>query len=408
MTWANWLSDKMTETQKYFIELLSSHLNNSPPPPNSSADWMGVFKLGELHNITAILCVQIKKLPFEQQPEKKIMSLFNQALGMTLQRYNTKTQAIEYLNEILDENKIRRLFLKGAAIRQLFPVGELRTSGDTDLVVDAKSLDKAADLLVDRGFKLSQRTDVQNVVFYNDEEFEIKNYIDCLNSSLEEYFSDSFDMNKCEAIGDFIYYLKPVYHLIYIISHFLRHLTEGGVGIRQLMDIDVLLRNSDIDIDELINICAKLSIEKSAKALIALSKAYFNTPVECDYTIDEELKDSLGKVILNGGVFGFAISNPGTVRQIEIASKSENSSFALKIKSLLRLIFPEKAYLYRYYPYCAKHRILLPLAFFNRLSDAVFKRGKTNIRSVKTILTDDKTALKISDIMNELEIKKDI
>ena len=407
MIWANWLSDKMTETQKYFIELLSSHLNNSPPEPNSSADWMGVFKLGELHNVTAMLSAQIKKLPPEHRPEKEAMSLFNQALGMTLQRYNTKAQAIELLNEILDESKIRRLFLKGAAIRQLYPFGELRTSGDTDLVVDKRNLDFSADKLIERGFSLSQRTDVQNVVFYNGEEFEIKNYTDCLNNSIEAYFSDTFDKNKCDKVGEYIYYLKPVYHLIYIISHFLRHLTEGGVGIRQLMDIDVLLRNSDIDIDELIDICAKLSIEKSAKALIALSKAYFNTPVECDYTIDEALKDSLGEVILNGGVFGLAISNPGTVRQIEIASKSKSNGFALKLKSLLRLIFPKKAYLYRYYPYCARHRLLLPLAFFNRLYDAVFKRGRTNIKSVKTILTDDTTALKISDIMNELEIKKD-
>ena len=398
----------MNETQKYFIHLLSSHLNNSPPLLNEKADWMGVFKLGELHNVTAILTTQIKRLPQEDRPEKSVINYFNQALGMTLQRYNSKALAIDKLNDVLDKAEIRRLFLKGAAIREYYPIGELRTSGDTDLYVDSENLDKSADILVENGFKLLQRTDVQNVLDFNDEEFEIKNIFDCLNSDIEEYFkSDAFDLSKCEKTGENTYILKPLYHLIYVISHFLRHLTEGGAGIRQLMDIDVLIRNADIDIDELIEIAEQLKIDKSTKALLALSKQYFNTPVDVYYIIDESLKSNLEDVILNGGVFGFAISDTGTKRLIATVSQSETSNLITRLKALLLMIFPKIIYLYRAYPYCAKHHILLPVAFFHRLFEAVFKRGKTNINSVKTIMTDDETALKIGDIIKELEIKKD-
>ena len=399
----------MNDNQSYFIHLLSSHLNNSPPLPNEKADWMGVFKLGELHNVTAMLTLAIKKLPPESSPPKEIMSYFNQALGMTLQRYDNKQMAISKLVEILNENKIRHLFLKGAAIRKYFPVGEVRTSGDTDLVVDASMLNEAADILVENGFTLIQRTDVQNVLEYNEEEFEIENYIDCVNSSCEKYFSDSFDSEKCEKSGEYSYVLKPTYHLIYVISHFLRHLSVGGVGIRQLMDVDVLLRSGEVDSELLLSVTEELGIGKSTKALLALSKQYFNTPVEVDFTINDNLLEQLEKVIFEGGVFGFAISNPGTTRLIKSYNSANKRGFGASLKAFMLMLFPSKQYLYNNYKYSERHHVLLPIAFFNRIFDAVFKRTKQNIKSVKTIFKDDNnTALMISDIMKDLDINKDL
>ena len=73
------------------------------------------------------------------------------------------------------------------------------------------------------------------------------------------------------------------------------------------------------------------------------------------------------------------------------------------------MLFPSKQYLYNNYKYSERHHVLLPIAFFNRIFDAVFKRTKQNIKSVKTIFKDDNnTALMISDIMKELEINKDL
>ena len=398
----------MNENQKYFIHLLSSHLNNSPPLPNTSADWMGVFKLGELHNVTAMLTLAIKQLPANNRPPKQIMSYYNQALGMTLQNFDTKKKAIAKLVELLDENKIRHLFLKGAAIRQYYPVGDVRTSGDTDLVVDAENLNRAADILAENGFSLKQRTNVQNVLVYNGEEFEIENYIDCVNSRCEEYFSITFDDEKCYKFGDYSYFLKPTEHLIYVISHLLRHLTEGGVGIRQLMDVDVLIRCGEIDLKHLLDTTENLGIGKSTKALLAISKQYFDTPVDLDYVINDNLLGQLEKVIFEGGVFGFAISNPGTARLVESYSLSKKKGFTASIKAFIKMLFPGKDYFYNYYKYSEKHHILLPFAFIHRLFDAVFKRGKQNRESVKTVFGDKGTALMISDIINELEIEKDL
>ena len=365
---------------------------------------MGVFKLGELHNLSAMLCLSIKKLSPENRPPAKIMSYFNQALGMTIQSYENKVSGIDLLTKLFNENKINHLFVKGAAIRSYYPVAEVRTSGDTDVIVESKNLNKAADILVENGFTLSQRTDIQNVLFYKGEEFEIKNYIDGVNKKCEEFFANPFN-GMTENIGENAYSLLPTYHLAYVISHLLRHLTTGGVGIRQLIDVDVLLRSGKTDINKLFDIARELGVEKSFKVVISLSKEYFDTPVDIDFKVNAELKNSLEKVILTGGVFGFAISDNGTSRLIRSLNTSKKQGVLVSLRAFLSMIFVDKEYLYRVYNYSDRHHFLLPLAFFNRLFDAVFKRGKSNAKAISNIFNNKETAIMINDIINELEIE---
>ncbi|MBQ9532190.1 MAG: nucleotidyltransferase family protein [Eubacterium sp.] len=365
---------------------------------------MGVFKLGELHNVTAMITLSIKKLPIESRPPAKIMNLFNQALGMTIQSYENKIEGIDKLTVVLNENKIKHLFVKGAAIRQYYPSGEVRTSGDTDVIVENDNLKKAAEILVENGFTLSQTSDIQNVLFFNNEEYEVKNYLDGVNSDCENYFSNPFD-KKAIKVKEYSYNLEPTYHLVYIISHLLRHLTTGGVGIRQLMDVDVMLRSHEIDINKFFEVVKELNIEKSSMVLISLSKEYFNTPTDIGFNIDEQLKSSLEKVILTGGVFGFAISDHATGRLVKSINSTENKGFKSPLIAFISMIFPSKLYLYRTYKYADKCHLLLPIAFFNRLFDAVFKRGKSNKKAIKNLFTNNKTAIMISDIINELDLK---
>ena len=395
----------MNDTERYFIHLLSSHLNNSPPLPFEAEDWMGVFRLGELHNVTAILTIEIKKLPAENRPPAKIMNLFNQALGMTIQSFEAKAAGIEILEKTLSEKEIKHLYVKGAAIRKYYPSGEVRTSGDTDVIVSKEDLDSAADYLIEKGFKLSQRNDLQNVLFYLDEEYEIETDLDGVNAESEDLFKPLFDTEKTVKTADFSYELEPTYHLFYVISHLLRHLSIGGVGVRQLMDVDVLIRSGECDVERLLNIANGVGLKKSFTAVIALAKSYFNTPCEIDYTLNDELKSKLEEIILSGGVFGFAISDNSTPRMVKSINESQNSGFTAKLKAFFRMVFVSNEYLYRTYKYAGKLHILLPIAFLNRLFDAVFKRGKSNLKSVKGMFKNNETALKISDIMTELNIE---
>ena len=393
----------MTKEQAYFLELVKSHLNNLIPEAPTDIDYSELFKVCEIQNMTAIAAIQLKKLPAEVRPSKSDFSPFNQVIGLTLQNYEYKAEGITLLTEAFCRNKIKHLFLKGVAIRELYPVPEVRTSGDADVIVEPNELQRATGILLENGFTLKQQSDIQSVMFYHGEEYEIKNNIDYLSEKVREYFADAFDY-KAETKDGFTYSLKSEYHLVYIVSHMLRHFKSGGAGIRQLCDIDIILRKCDINLPQFFNIAKELGFEKSAKVLISLAEKYFNTPVDFEYEIDETLLSTLDEVLLNGGTFGYGIGNIGTARLMNTMSTSKSSRKSASVKALFSLFKVNKESLYHTYKYAREHHILLPVAYVSRLYSAVFKRGGQNIRHIKSMFTDREIASKMSDMLKELEI----
>ncbi|MBQ8981104.1 MAG: nucleotidyltransferase family protein [Eubacterium sp.] len=392
----------MTKEQKYFLELVRSHLNNEiPPAPPENIDFEGLFKVSEIQNMTAIVAIELTKLPAECRLSKENFSPFNQARGVTLQNYEYKMQGINLLTEALCKNGIKHLFLKGAAVREFYPVPEVRTSGDTDVVVAFSELEKASKLLVKQGFEPKHMKLDEHVFKFCGEDYEMQSYIKSFGDAGNKFFADTFDENKCDTENELTYTLKPLYHLVYIVTHILNHLKSGGAGVRQLADVDVIIRNCGIDIDEFFKICKEIGIEKSSKVIVALCKLFFDTPVDFDYEIESELLELMQSVILDGGTFGYGIGNVGTVRLMRTAGDDSKTSSA---KAVIGLFKFDKDYLYKTYEYARKRPILLPVAYVSRLYDAVFKRGKQNMKHIKSMFTDREVASKMNEMLRELEI----
>lgn len=117
-------------------------------------------------------------------------------------------------------------------------------------------------------------------MLYNGEEFELHTELESVNVQSKIYFSDFFG-NISEGEG-FTYKLKPLYHLLYVITHIAKHLKTGGAGIRMIMDIDAFFRNyPDTDIEKLLCECENLGLKQTALVLIALSKSGFQLPSRC-------------------------------------------------------------------------------------------------------------------------------
>ena len=387
----------MTKEQQYFLHLVKSHLNNTKPEPPENIDFEGLFKVCELQDMTAIAAIELKKLPAEHRLSKEDFSPFNQVLGLTLQNYEYKQEGIRLLTDTLTENGIKHLFIKGAAIRELYPVPEVRTSGDTDVIVDSADLERTATLLAGCGFKDVHSTDVEHDLKYRGEDYEIKCEIRAINADIKAYFADILHSDMCENSGGSAYKMQPLCHLVYITSHLLRHFKSGGAGVRQLADMDVIMRNCKIDFTEYLAICKSLGIEKSSKVLLSLCKEFFATPIDFEYEIEPELLEILHKVMLEGGTFGYGIGDVGTTHLMH----SEGST----AKAVLGLFAVNKERLYHDYKYAREHRILLPVAYVSRLYSAVFKRGRQNAQHIRSMFTDREVATELSAMLEELEIK---
>lgn len=391
----------MTAEEKYFISLISSFLNKTTPEIPKNVDWNKIYRLSEIHNVTAIIASGISKLPEEFRPNKKLYSSFRQQLGYTLINYDDKIKAYNYIKELLTENEIEYLFIKGIVLNKLYPVKEFRTCGDIDVIIKDKYFDRLKSILKKKGIKITEESAICLNFEYNKIQIEAHSNL----YSDHKYFDNIFEL--AEKNG-FEYTLSYENHLLYVLCHIVKHFKMCGAGIRMFMDIDVLIRKIDscIDYNQFFTVCKELNIYYFAKFSFFLCNNWFLTPktVNSGINIDKNILDLLENEILSGGSFGFQRRGLADYYLSKGSSGSEKNNFAAKLKAVVSLFFPKKEYLYSVYPYAKKHHFLLPAAWFERLFKAVFVRRKHSLNTMSSIIHSDEKALQYKKLLNELDI----
>lgn len=296
------------DTREYFIYLLYCHLNGVDPRGERRSDWQQIYSLAEKNHVTAIIAYEIDRLPDDLRPKGELAGLFREILDRKKEYFDSRLCSLAIFMSTMTSSMIPHLIIKGTALRNNYPVPALRTGRDIDVIVHPLDYSKAIEALKDRGLTgLSVKRNEARMQIADDV-FEIRTELENINIQSKIYFSTPFD-DISEAMG-YTYKLKDVYHLLYLVTHIARHLKEGGAGVRMIMDIDVLIRSHpSIDIHEFLSLCDNIKIGKTAQALIALSRKWFNTPIAFHYTFedgDAQLLNSLTSAILSGEPFGSA------------------------------------------------------------------------------------------------------
>lgn len=356
----------MTHEKEYFIHLLFSFVNGTTPNPEY-VDFEKVLEIARIHDLQGIIAQQIKQLPAEYQAESHLSCTVTQYVGRAVQRSAQKDNAKNTVEAFLCSNNIDHLYVKGTVIKQYYPVPELRTSGDIDIIVRCGEFDNIVEIFKDSEFTLKNFVSDTLTIECMNTVFEIHKYSD-VNSS---YFDDIFAL--CSSDGC-LYSLDEYNHLAYVICHLCKHLAYRGAGIRMLLDIDLMIRGiRDFELTKLLDICEKAGVRCSAEAVIKLCSIWFNTP--CDLKIDiTPIIPAFESVMLDGGVFGYEMNS------IPVSNLSKN-----RFVILFKLAFPDRKLLKNAYPYYNKNRFLLPLARLNRLYDAVTKKRAAVLSTAKQL-----------------------
>lgn len=280
------MSEVISE-KEYFIYLLSCHLNGTAPKGEKNINWNLIYEFAKQHSVVSMIAQVIKELPKQFWPDAELLSEFNKELAFTVQKYEFKMKTLFTFISALTNAKISHLLIKGAILRNIYPTPELRVSSDTDVVVKPSEFFDAIDALKDKGFIVDLVENSVATIKCGSEIFELNTELENINIQSKIYFSTPFDdISECSG---YTYKLKPIYHLLYVITHIAHHLSIGGVGIKMIMDIDAIIRNyPEINIREFLELCDNIKIRKTAEALIALSKKWFKTPVAIGFTFEDK------------------------------------------------------------------------------------------------------------------------
>lgn len=314
---------------EYFIYLLACHLNAEYPKGEKRLDWQQIYNLAEKNNLTAIIAYEIKKLPADCRPVGTIGAWFNESYENTIHSFRPNLQSLSNFINALTEKKIAHILFKGVVLRNYYPFPELRVGSDLDAIIRPADYINAVKVLKKKGFVEKSVESNSATLQFEKDIFELHTELESINIQSKIYFATPFD-DISDSVG-YTYKLKPVYHLLYLVSHIAHHLQKGYASIKMIMDVDVLIRKyPEININEFLILCDNIKIGKTAETLLAFSKKVFNTPVVLNFTFEDEDAQPLFNDFVSAFTTGRVFGAPEETE--ESTQKKNTSGF---IKSIL-------------------------------------------------------------------------
>lgn len=262
---------------------LQSILSNLP----SNFSWERFLDYAIHHRIFPMLYPKLMDINKEIFPN----SIFNQLEGL----YKHNTLKMLYLSSVMkdvcklfNQNKINTLVLKGPILgTDLYGDISLRTSGDLDLLVPIKELDKVNKLLEEQGYEKDDY--IQTIlgdwkwrhhhVTYIHPKTGVKLEIHWrLNPGpgTEPSFKDLWNRKRKENVSEHpVYILGSEDLFLFLVSHGARH---GWSRLRWLLDI-YQLSNQQLNWELLTNLLNKYNYTQLGGQAILLNKVLLDMPI---------------------------------------------------------------------------------------------------------------------------------
>ena len=317
----------------------------------------------------------------------KIRAAYDKQRLIALARYHRLTAELKAISEALEEGGIDFIPLKGSVIREHYPDPRVRTSCDIDILVRKEDLDTASSVLTERLGLTREKKNAHDVSFYTKGGVHLE-----LHFELIESFNNRYVAKTLENVFELSYVKEGFKHhrmltdaayYFYHIAHMAKHLINGGLGIRALMDIAVMISTGFIDISSADEMLASGELSKFSDACIALTQAWFFGKEHNDVTKRLESK-AMGLTIY------------GTR---ETFATMQGAKQGGKIKYLLSRIFYSYEKLCNVYPALEGHRWKTPFYQVKRWSNLIFKKGRmrNSINEIKKLKSIDSKSLDESE-----------
>lgn len=328
---------------------------------------------------------------------------FNQLKIASLYEFIKKDEAqqrlIKKLNTLLNENKIKHIFLKGTRLKPLYEETYQRGMGDIDILVEADQLKVVENLFKKENIKLDSRSPAHDYYLTIDKEaIEIhpRLYND-FNPKYKPLFNrvwtDSILINQYE------YQLEPTFELLYLMNHLAKHLTSSGIGLRSLLDISIYLDHyeSKIKKDLLYQYLKETDMTAYFQTLLYLNQTFFDKDTSLKdqtFSLTDEQVTRIKSYIMTSGIHGKGSNfNDMTPRLVKEKSK---------FKVLFKAAFPSYKDLKVMYPLLGKCFLLYPVFIILRLFKLVFLKRKSSFDKIKKLETGAIEVNSVKQVFNDL------
>ncbi|MBQ7131124.1 MAG: nucleotidyltransferase family protein [Oscillospiraceae bacterium] len=306
-------------------------------------------------------------------------------------------QRIEFerLCECFENERIQHIPLKGFAIKDCYPSGDMRRMSDLDIYVCDEH--KAHDAMLKLGYECKSFGECHHNTYYLRPVMNVEIHTRLSNDEkYMGYFSGICRdvISRSDKHGAFFDVCDT---MCYIIYHTYKHFSGGGCGIRAVLDLYLFYEKHKAELDsERFRLCLEeLGLQKFYASLLSLGRVWFENSEET--ALDRKIAD----YIYSSGAYGKASrNNQNTV--VKQMGESANASSA-KRKTVFAVMFPDVKKMKLNFPYVEKCVLLLPVAYVHRAFRAVFVKKRLHKLADVAAVSDEK-AVEAYELFNELGI----
>lgn len=252
-----------------------------------------------------------------------VMRLMQQTMAHK-QNQGRFEDAVGRFARLMKENGIAYVVFKGLAVARYYPEPFVRTMGDVDFYVPKEDFLRAVEV-IEQGLHVKMdKEDVdkhysfdwQGIRFemhYQIETFGSHRHQLCFDRMIDEIMAEHTDsFTVCDSDGNEteVSVLPPTEDLIVVFKHWFNHLLVEGVGLRQTLDLAVLLNayRDKINVGRLMTALDDIGYMKAFRAMLAMMKRYFGFEwLDSNFVLgcrDERYADKLMAAVMESGNFG--------------------------------------------------------------------------------------------------------
>lgn len=368
-----------------FLNVLSACVHHTPfnNPSLSFDEWRAVITLARAHNVLALVFEKASEDDnFTELPEYQQLAFETMSVVAGQAR---RTEVFLSLYKQFLKEGIHPILMKGLICRQLY--GEYcdhRPSGDEDILIRNSDYKTVFHILEQNGYvpeekyknvTEAQLNELHEIVFSSCHTgLSVEVHVNPIGkeSSLREQLNNCFDNVFYDYIEEMIdgipiRTMNYTNHLLFLVLHFFKHLTGGGFGIRQVIDILLYTEayGEQCNWAYLHDVLSKLNADLFMIDLFNIGNRYLGFHISI--SSNPNCPDELLKEILDCGIFGNTTQAQRTAIQMTGAAiQGKSTEHNSKIKTFLYTIFPNMAWMKAIHPELEEKPWLLPVCWVKR------------------------------------------
>ncbi len=387
----------MEREMEYLLKLLKGFLWGEAVQADENANWERLRELAAIHSVSGILGYMSMTVPIA--PEE-IRPQLRQDCIQTMSLYNRRALLARERLEALAQMGADCCTMKGLVLREHYPVPELRSFNDVDILIREADRQRVHGYLLEKG--LSCSVDYGDVYCYQGglEFYEVHSHL--VSKELREGsdacgFFDGVWGHAVEA-APHIWEMDKEFHLVYLIYHIAKHVAGYGAGVRMYLDVAVWLKAYDgsLNWQQVFVWLEQLKLGRFGASVLSAAENWFSAPCRAEFPrLNRETLEKYAQFTLEAGTFG----HHGRDNALAVLKQNEGS----RVKMLLGRAFPSAKSQETRFPYLKTKPWLLPVAWVQRAWQSKGGTPRQFAREARGILTiDQKDAQRLKDICKEI------